>query len=425
MKISNHHMQLLADEYSTPLFLYDGDFLKEHILNIQKLLHPAVEIFFSLKSNGSLGIASLINSFGCGIEVASQGELFLAIQAGYDSQDIVFSGPGKKPCELEYAIKQNIYCIITESLEELLIISNLAEEHNVIVPIGLRINPDSDLAKTSIKMAGVPRQFGVDENQIPLFLEEIKKTPNISFRGIHVYTGTQILDYEQIISTFSYTLKLAKYIKVNFGIECEMVDLGGGLGVPYFSHENELNLSALSSELRNLIDDYLLFSPKTRFILESGRYILAESGTYITKVLYKKHSKGEIFLVVDGGLNHHAAATFRGRTLRNTFPMILIKKDDLDPITTEKVSVVGPLCTPEDCLAKGIILPIAQPGDYLCIQKSGAYTLTYSPMRFLGHATPLELLVFNGETYIIREPGKMEDILRGQHKIIFQVGEYL
>ncbi|EML6324634.1 diaminopimelate decarboxylase [Bacillus cereus] len=419
---SHETIRRICSKFPTPLFLYDGNYLKEHIRNIQNHLHPAVQIFFSLKSNNNASIANLIRGSGCGIEVASKGELYLALKAGYKPKEILFSGPGKQIDELELAIDLGIYSIIIESIDELRIVSKLASLKSKNVKVSVRINPDIDVARTSIKMGGVPRQFGIDESKIPYVLNLIENLPNVDFKGIHVYMGTQILNSDQLIKTFTYTLELAKSIKDEYGLICEMIDLGGGLGIPYFKHEKELDFLLLAKELNSLIEEGLIHFPNTKFIIESGRYLVAKAGIYLTKVLYTKDSKGEKFLIVDGGLNHHVAATFRGRTMRNNFPLtVILEKVNESYGKQENVTIVGPLCTPEDCLAKNVNLPQVKSGDIICIFNSGAYCLSYSPNHFLGHPTPMEILLLDDQEYVIRERGNEEDLLRYQNIIKFEV----
>ncbi|MNI56954.1 L-glutamyl-[BtrI acyl-carrier protein] decarboxylase [compost metagenome] len=200
------------------------------------------------------------------------------------------------------------------------------------------------------------------------------------------------------------------------GLECEFIDLGGGFGVPYFSHEKELDIEHVCRETNRLVEEYLRDSPETRFMIESGRFLLAESGVYVARVLYVKESKGEKFLILDGGMHHHVSSTFRGRTMRNNFPVRLVRSDGTPAQgNPERVHLVGPLCTPEDCLAKDIELPEANTGDYIVLLKSGAYGLSYSPMQFLGHPSPLEALVTNGTPSVIRERGDVTDLLHHQY----------
>lgn len=406
--------------FETPFYFYDGDLLHSHYLNTSSQLR-GVDMFLSLKANNNISLIKLFQNWGCGVEVASEGELFLALHAGFKPQNIIFSGPGKKRGELKFAIENEIYCIIVESLDELEQVYEISENLGVISRIAVRINPDNIITQSTIKMGGVARSFGIDEIQLNEFIIRTKNLKSVEFKGIHIYLGTQILDAKQILAAFSYSIDIAEKIYKEHHIICEMVDLGGGLGVPYFSHEAPLDFPKLAKRVNELISKARITLTTTRFIIESGRYLLAEGGAYITRVLFTKKSKGELFWVVDGGLHHHAASTFRGRTMRNNFPIEIINQTPESPSTTQKVNIVGPLCTPEDCLLKNAEVVKAEVGDFVCVLNSGAYGLSYSPIYFLGHPTPLEIIKYHNKYTVIREKGKSEDLLLRQSNIDWEI----
>ncbi|MFP3419015.1 type III PLP-dependent enzyme [Bacillus sp. SIMBA_154] len=409
-----------ANRYGTPMYVYDGDELKDHYDRITSWLHQSAEVFFSFKSNGNLSIASLLRSFGAGIEVASVGELLMAVKAGYSPQHIIFSGPGKRKEEIDTAIEHQIYCIIAESKEELIYIAESAKHQGKQVAAGIRINPESIESRAKIKMGGVPSPFGIDESKLGDVFDLFQAYEDtLLFKGIHIYLGTQVLDETSLLSSFEYTLNTAVRIKNDYGLTCEMVDLGGGFGVPYFQHETPLNAERLFQKVAELIRAYESELAFPRFIIEMGRFLLAECGVYLTSIQYVKNSKGEPFLIADGGMHHHQAMTFRGRLLRNNYPMRLIKHSN-KPAAVVKQTIVGPLCTPEDLIGRQVELPQGEPGDLLCIEKSGAYGLCYSPTLFLGHSSPLELLLFEGDDYIIRDRGDPEDLLLKQNMPLFK-----
>ncbi|BFH10917.1 type III PLP-dependent enzyme [Paenibacillus melissococcoides] len=422
MRISDEKIRDICNHYGTPLYLYDGNFLHEHYHNIRQQLHDQIDIFLSLKANNNLALIQQFAHWGSGVEVASAGELLLAQKAGFKTNQIIFSGPGKRPEELIEAIKEGIYCIIVESIDEAILIDGLAKSKGRQVFIGLRINPDLDMAHTSIKMAGVPRQFGLDESKIQDFFETFITLENVRFRGIHLYMGTQQLNAERILASFTHTIKLAIEIEEQYGCTCEMIDMGGGFGVPYFNHETALDFDSLLHRVNEMVENVLPLFPNTRFIIESGRYLLAQSAAYMSQIIYVKESKGEKFLITDGGMNHHAAATFRGRAMRNNYPVKLIPQDGIGIRKPEQVNIVGPLCTPDDLLATHIELPTASTGDYIAILNSGAYGMTYSPILFLGHETPKEIMIYKDDLFVIRDAGNKEDLLRHQRELDIVLG---
>ena len=409
-----------ANRYGTPMYVYDGDALKDHYDHLISWLHQSVEVFFSFKSNGNVSIASLLRSFGAGIEVASAGELLMAVKAGYSPQQIIFSGPGKGKKEIDIAIQHEIYCIIAESREELIYIAESAKRQDKQASVGIRINPESIESKAKIKMGGVPSPFGIDESKLKDIFDLFQKYDHsLLFKGIHMYLGTQVLNETSLLSSFEYTLNTAVRIKNEYGYTCQMVDLGGGFGIPYFQHEEPLNAERLFQNVAELIRSYEAELEYPRFIIEMGRFLLAECGVYLTTIQYVKESKGQLFLIADGGMHHHQAMTFRGRLLRNNYPMRLIKHSS-KPSAVVKQSIVGPLCTPEDLIGREVELPQGDAGDLLCIEKSGAYGLCYSPTLFLGHPSPLELLMFEGDDYVVRDRGIPEDLLLKQDPSLFR-----
>lgn len=404
MDIAKEDLIRLAEEYETPFYYYDGNDMHDRYHAVRQILDNRVDIFLSLKANPNVALAKLFQSWGSGVEVASIGELSLALAAGYSPEQIIFSGPGKRITELKAAIEANIYSIIAESLQELEHIQSLSREKGKITKVAVRINPDNDLSPSSIKMAGIARQFGIDESQLDSFFNTLKACPNVCFSGIHVYLGTQNLKDDRILDGFKYTIKIADQLYEKYGVECNIINFGGGFGIPYFPHEQPLDMKSLIHELNQLISslEHKIYS-KTRFIIESGRYLLAQSGAYVVKILYSKISKGERFYIVDGGMHHNAGATFRGRFIRNNYEIkaVPMKKNTLNP-PMEKANVVGPLCTPEDCLGKSVVLEHLEPGDLIYVLDSGAYGLTYSPHSFLSHQMPLELLKWHDQYFVIR-----------------------
>ncbi|MMZ43916.1 L-glutamyl-[BtrI acyl-carrier protein] decarboxylase [compost metagenome] len=405
-------------EHPTPFYYYDGDALHAHVSSLLARLHPAVRVHYALKANGNVALAGLLRSLGCGVEIASAGEMFVAMEAGYAAEDVLYAGPGKTTPELREAITCGIGCIHVESVRELRLLEDIAAQTGVFVRAAVRINPDNDLSGATIKMGGVPRPFGVDEGQLDHFFKVLEDCPHVYFQGIQVYTGTQMLKADQILASFANTLQLAERVQAQYGVAMHTINLGGGFGVPYFAHEQPLDMDHVIDGLNALAEQTRSRMPGVRLIIESGRYLVAQSGMYVCRALYTKESKGEKFVVADGGMNHYVAATFRGRRLRDNYPVRIMRRQSAEVSTElETVSIVGPLCTPEDCIVKKAELPPIQEGDYIAFPNAGAYGLSYSPLYFLGHATPAELLDYRGKVHIIREHGDRTDLLHHQRMI--------
>jgi diaminopimelate decarboxylase len=401
----------IADEYGTPVYVYDGEMIESQFRELASCLPGPFEIFYSVKSNPLLGICQLLRKLGSRVEVASYSELYTALKAGFDPQDMIFTSPGKTREELEFAIQRNIYSMNVESLEEARLIHEIASARMKRVRIAVRINPSFNVAGASMKMTGVPTQFGIDQTVAGAALEEMLAMPWLEVAGIHIFTGTQMLDANSIATNMEEIMKLAVELSDTHGFRLQFLDLGGGFGVPYFKGDEPLDLELLRGRLAELWSRYEERLRGTRIGVESGRFLLAEAGVFLTKVLYVKECKGTTYLICDGGSHQHASTAFLGRYVRNNFPMYIAGKEKEE---TREVVVAGPLCTPTDVMGQKVLLPEAEAGDLLVIEKSGAYGLTHSPVLFLSHMLPPEVMHYGGRFYLLRERGRAEDFLRGQ-----------
>lgn len=413
--MEDYMLMKLTEEFGTPLYVFNGDEISETYDTMIEQLGEGIEIFYSVKANPSLGICQLLKSRGSGIEVASSGELKLAIQAGFEPHKIIFSGPGKTIDELKYAVETGIASIIAESVSELEKLERLATENNCNINVGIRLNPSYDFPNAKIKMSGSGKQFGIDGDTLSEVIEMLKKQPHLKLVCLHTYLGTQIFDYEQLLAHVSNLLEIARQIIEEHDIDLKIIDFGGGFGIPYFGEGTRFDFHNFAQGLRDIYQKNESICKGRRLIFESGRYLLAESGYFLTQILYKKRSKGTVFLVTDGGMNHHVLSTFRGRQMRNNFPVHILGK------TGEKeiVTIAGPLCTPDDIIGRDVEAVVAEQGDIVCIPKSGAYGRSFSPVNFLGHPGPTEVLRYKDKNYLLRERGKIEEILMGQHSVDF------
>ncbi len=400
----------IAEEFNTPLYVYDTQKILSQYELLKNSLPEEFGIFYSMKANPLLGICQLFEKMGSGIEAASSGELHTALAAGFPPERIVFTSPGKTVDELEYAIESGICSINIECLDEARIINDIAMKKSRKVDISIRINPDFDVSGSGIKMSGVPTQFGIDQILLDDAFDQLNSFSNVTVIGLHIYTGTQVLHAHNILLSMEQIIKLALELSEKYHFELKFLDLGGGFGIPYFKDEIYLDMDILSSGFAGMWDKYKGRLAKTKVFVESGRFLVAEAGTYLIKVLYKKACKGKKYVVCDGGSNQHASSAFLGRHIRNNFPMHVLNKTGNE----EDINVVGPLCTPTDIIGQNVKLPEMVPGDIVAIEKSGAYGITQSPGLFLSHPLPAEVQYYAGKTTILRERGKMEDFLKGQ-----------
>ena len=404
----------IAEQYGTPTYVYDGDRLAGSLAALRAALHPALEVFYSLKSNPNRGVYDVLHAGGARAEVSSLAELRTVLAAGTDPADVIFLGPGKSEAEIEACIEAGIYAVVCESFTELDRIEQAAAVRGTRQRVLLRINPAIAISGSRLTMGGKPRQFGIDEAQALAAGPRLAGYQHADVAGIQAYLGTRILDAEVVLKNSAYVLDLADRLAEALGIRLDAVDIGGGLGVAYFDGEHDLDLPALAKDLSPLIDRFAAAHPGTRLIMESGRYLSAPCGTYLVRVRDIKESMGERFAIIDGGTHHHMAAVGIGSFVKRNFPIELLSR----PAPAGEPSpwnVAGPLCTPNDTVAKAARLPELAIGDLLGIGRSGAYGPSASPVYFLSHGYPAEVIIRHGRSYLVRSRDTVEDVLAKHH----------
>jgi diaminopimelate decarboxylase len=255
----------------------------------------------------------------------------------------------------------------------------------------VRVNPDFELKYSGMKMGGGARQFGVDEQRVPAMLHRLGQL-GLDFIGFHIFSGSQNLSADAISLAQAQSLQLALRLAGDAPGPLRLLNIGGGFGVPYFPGQTALDLAAIGDRMHGLMHALQCAAPGAKLAIELGRYLVAEAGIYVCRVIERKVSRGQVFLIVDGGLHHHLAASGNfGQVIRKNYPVLIGNKVQGD--ARETVSVVGPLCTPLDLLADQMEMAKADVGDLVVVLQSGAYGLTASPTAFLGHPAPLEVLV--------------------------------
>ena len=399
----------LAAAHGTPLFAYDAGVFDRKWTLLREALPPEFSVAYSVKANPSPMILRHFLAKGSLLEVASAGELRRATEVGCPPERILFAGPGKTEAELELALRQGIREIHAESSLELRRIGEIARRLGVRARVALRVNPGMEVQGGAMRMGGKPTPFGVDEERLDEVLDPILGDPAIDLRGLHVYAGTQILDPVVLARQYRRAVDIARRVAERVGHPLHTLDFGGGLGIPYFPGEVELDMAKLREELRALMAE-VEGDPRlagTELLVEPGRYLVGEAGIYITRLLDLKVSRGKTFLVVDGGMNHHLAASGNlGQVIKRNFPVAVINRLDSEPTVT--ADIVGPLCTPLDTLARDLPVPSAAVGDLIGIFQSGAYALTASPVDFLSHPFPAEVLVQDGRVDVLRAHGSRQ-----------------
>ncbi len=379
-----------ALEHGTPLYLYDFSIVRRQITLFREHFPKDIQLFYAVKANPNKdllkGMADLVDGF----DVASAGELKKVTGAGGDPSTISFAGPGKSALEIKQAVEAGIGSINVESERELEMISREATQQGRKPKVSIRINPDFELHGSGMKMGGGPKQFGIDAEQVPSVLNKLDRF-QVDFQGFHIYTGSQNLAADSIAEVMEQSLALCLRLAGNLAGNIRLLNLGGGFGIPYFNKDLPLDIARIGERLRHLNREYKPKFPNAKFVIELGRYLVGEAGLYLTRVLYEKMSRGKKFLIIDGGMNHHLAASGNfGQVLRKNFPVVV--GTNLQELHREKVDIVGPLCTPLDLMGSKIEIAKAHEGDLIVFMNSGAYGYSASPLLFLGHDAPGEVL---------------------------------
>jgi diaminopimelate decarboxylase len=396
---------LRSRKYSTPFYFYQLDHAIDQINAIRNVVNQRVQIYYALKANPAVPIVRELAKHLDGVDIASGGEAKIVLEAGSAIESASFAGPAKSNRELEYVISQGIGLISVESVNELIRIQSIAEELGAIQDIVVRVNPDSPIQQYSLKMGGVASPFGIDNEQLEEFFGKLPHCPNLQFKGVHVYSGTQCLDSLSLIRNFEDVFGVARQVEEEFGQKVAIINFGGGFGIPYFEEDISLDLSAPLEFLIQQLDNWernRVHEHPISAILELGRFIIGEAGVYVAKIVDKKSSKNKKFCILDGGLNHNLAATGNfGQVIRRPYRVRNLSKLDVRH-AFESVELVGPLCTSIDRFGT-VNLTDPQIGDLIGIFSSGAYGFTASPRDFLGHPEPAQY-VYKGEICVQETP---------------------
>jgi diaminopimelate decarboxylase len=382
-------MQLADRVGSTPFYAYDRTLLRARAQQLRTAFPPRVKLHYAMKANPMPAVVALMATLVEGIDVASAGELKVALDAGADAREVSFAGPGKRELELRQALAAQVL-VNVESAREVRVLAALSQQLGLPARIAVRVNPDFELKGSGMKMGGGPKQFGVDVEDVPGLLADIDAA-GLGFEGFHLFAGSQNLKAESICEAQQKSYALALRLAEHARAPVKFLNLGGGFGIPYFPGERPLELAPIAANLHDLAARAERELPEAALVIELGRYLVGEAGVYVTRIVDRKVSRGHVFLVTDGGLNHHLSASGNfGQVIRKNYPVAIGNRMDAP---TEVASVVGPLCTPLDLLADRMELPVAEVGDLVVVYQSGAYGASASPQAFLGHPACVEVLV--------------------------------
>lgn len=391
LQIGGVSLTRLADRVgSTPFFAYDRQLLSEQITELRRHLPSAIHLHYAIKANPMPAVVQHLNGLVDGFDVASALEMMTALDTGMSPERISFAGPGKTRAELDQAIAAGVVLHL-ESETEMRTVAELAERQGIRPRVAIRVNPDFELKASGMRMGGGAQQFGVDAERVPQMLGELDKL-DLDFVGFHIFAGSQNLNADILLSTQEKIIDLGISLAQHAPAPVTHLNIGGGFGIPYFPKDVPLDLARVGDHLATQMPRLEAELPEARVIVELGRYIVGECGIYVSWIVDRKESRGQVFLITDGGLNHQLAASGNfGQVIRRNYPVAIGNR--MDQRSTDVVNVVGCLCTPLDLLADKVELPRADIGDLVVVFQSGAYGLTASPTAFLSHPAPSEVLV--------------------------------
>ncbi len=382
----------LVDEAGdTPLFVYDMGIVEAQVQRFRAAMPEAIDLHYAVKANPFAPLLARMAVQVDGFDIASGGELEMALEAGMAPDRISFAGPGKRTDELTAAI----FAGVTINLE------SEGEARRAIAAgaaigktprLAVRVNPDFDLKGSGMRMGGGAKPFGVDADRAAA-LARMVIDAGADWRGWHIFAGSQNLDPQAIIETQAATIALAARLSDAVGATPPLVNLGGGFGLAYFPGDMPLDIHPIGVALDQALATRAPILQGSRFAIELGRWLVGEAGVYLTRVVDVKDSQGERFVVVDGGLHHQLAASGNfGTVVRRNYPIAVANRFDAAPADSP-VTLVGCLCTPIDRLGDKVALPPVEEGDLIAIFLAGAYGASASPTAFLGHPPPRELLL--------------------------------
>ena len=391
LQIGGMSLTRLAERVGrTPFYAYDRAALTQRVALLRQHLPPEIHLHYAMKANPMPAVVQHMAGLVDGIDIASGGEQRVALDTPMAAGLISFAGPGKSDADLACAIAAGVV-LNMESEAEMERIAVIGKRLAITPKVAVRVNPDFELKSSGMKMGGGPKQFGVDAERVPAMLARIGELA-LAFQGFHIYSGSQNLKAASIQDAHEKTFALAIRLAEHWPGPLLTLNIGGGFGVPYFPGEERLDLAAVGDNLKRLLPEFRRHLPDTQVIIELGRYLVAEAGIYVSRVIERKVSRGQVYLVTDGGLHHHLSASGNfGQVIRKNYPVIIGNR--VAGAERETASVVGPLCTPLDLLADQMDLAKADAGDLVVVFQSGAYGLSASPVAFLSHPMALEVLV--------------------------------
>lgn len=400
--LGGHRPDDLADRFGTPFYVYDLDVVSRQVAALRAVLPPIARLAFALKANPALGVVAHLARLGLGADIASGGELDTALRAGIAPDRIVFTGPGKRDEELRRAVDSHVGVITVESAGELRRLESLAAAARRRVPILLRAaaTPVAGHERIRVISAGGAGKFGMDPDDVVASARFAARSPHLELLGLHVFGASNVLEASALITHVRATMAAARLLAVETGFPLRLIDVGGGLGIPYEIHEESLDLTGLGHGLAGLAREWAAdpVTASAEILVEPGRFLVGPAGAYVSRVLERKTVGGREVAIIDGGIHHLLRPALVGqdhRVRRLTAPAA--RSTRFTPIT-----LAGPLCTGSDILATDAVIQALEPGDLVAVLDVGAYGFTESMPFFLSHPIPAEIAIRDGRIGLLR-----------------------
>ena len=397
----------LAATYGTPLYVYDLGLVERQVRALGAILPPAFDLAYAVKANPSLAVVSFIGELGVGADVASAGELETARRAGIEAHRIVVTGPGKRDAELRSAVQAGVRAITVESVGELERLERIAAAAGRPVPILLRANVPSTAHLERVRIIGDEGagKFGMDSDDLRRTARVAAASPHLEPLGIHAFGASNLLDADALADHVVWTMDLAREVAADAGFRLRLIDVGGGLGIPYRADERPLDLERLGRRLAKIAEGWETdpVCGDVRVLIEPGRFLVGPAGAYLCRVVDTKTVDGSTVAILDGGIHHFLRPALVGQAHRVELLARIAAGDVTGTATTDRpVTIAGPLCTGLDILATRVAMPAPTPGDLVVVLDAGAYGFTESMPLFLSHPTPPEIAVLDGRAALVR-----------------------
>ncbi len=385
----------VARDHGTPCYVYLMDQVRERVALVRAAFGNRFHVSYAVKANPNPGLLRRLRGVVDGLDVSSAGEVSRAIAAGWEPAELGFTGPGKTRDELQAAVDHGLGQVIVESLDEAELLAGIAERAQRRQRVLVRVTPTKVPRGFGLNMSGKPTQFGIDEEDLDVALRQITRLPHLEVGGLHIYSGTQCLNAAAIAENLQIFIEIFRRVCHAHDLTPQLLVFGSGIGIPYYEGDAPVDLAAVTDAVNPSLDA-LKAEPRfaaTVLALETGRYLVGEAGYYLTSVIRTKRSRGTDIAICDGGMNHHLAATGHfGSIVRRNYRMFKVTGDD-HGAGERAYDLVGPLCTTIDTLARQVAVGRLEAGDVIAVRGSGAYGLTASPVYFISHGPPREILV--------------------------------